>query len=116
MSRGGYIAGHKAEHAAATYLEMRGYKIIEMNYRKPRCEIDIIATKDNTAYLVEVKYRASGDQGSGFDYITASKLKQMQFAAEIWAQDVKWPGDYQLAAVELSGPTYAVEHFIDNVF
>lgn len=108
--------GHKAEAAAANYLQMRGYKIIELNYRKPRCEIDIIAEKDGVAYLVEVKYRSQENQGSGLEYITATKLKQMKYASEIWVQDTKWPGDYQLAAVELSGPNYTVEHFIDNVY
>lgn len=111
-----FTSGRKAEAAAANYLNMRGYKIIEMNYRKPRCEIDIIAEKDGTAHLVEVKYRGSDNQGSGLDYITPSKLRQMRFAAEIWATDVKWLGDYQLAAIELTGPEYTVTQFIDNAF
>lgn len=111
-----FTSGRKAEAAAANYLRMRGYKIIEMNWRRPRCEIDIIAEKNGAAYLVEVKYRGSDNQGSGFEYITASKLKQMKFAAEIWVEDVEWTGDYQLAAIELAGPDFSVLQFIDNVF
>lgn len=111
-----YSIGHRAEREAATYLKMRGYKIIELNWRRPRCEIDIIAEKDGTAYLVEVKYRGSDNQGSGLDYITTGKLRQMRYAAETWAEDVEWSGDYQLAAIELAGPDFAVTHFIDNTF
>lgn len=111
-----FTSGRKAEAAAANYLRMRGYKIIEQNWRRPRCEIDVIAEKDGTAYLVEVKYRGSDNQGSGLDYITPSKLKQMRYAAEIWATDVKWPGDYQLAAIELTGPDFTITHFVDNAF
>lgn len=108
--------GRQAEKIAAQYLEMRGYEIIERNFRRPRCEIDIIAMKDHTIYFVEVKYRANGDQGGGLEAITASKFKQMTYAAEIWAQETKWNGPYQLAAIELAGPDFAVLSFIDNAY
>ncbi len=35
--------GLRAEKAASLYLEMRGYKVLERNWRRPRCEIDIVA-------------------------------------------------------------------------
>lgn len=107
--------GQKAEAAAAVYLGMRGYQIIEQNFRRPRCEIDIVAQKDGTVYFVEVKYRRNDHQGGGFEALTATKLRQMQFAAEIWVQETKWQGPYQLAAIELSGPDFAVLGFIDDV-
>lgn len=107
--------GRQAEAAAAVYLEMRGYKIIEQNFRRPRCEIDIVATKDGIVYFVEVKYRRNDLQGGGLEAITATKLRQMRFAAEIWTQETKWKGPYQLAAIELSGPDFAVIGFVDNI-
>jgi uncharacterized protein (TIGR00252 family) len=108
--------GQKAETAAAMYLEMRGYAIIERNFRRPRCEIDIIARKGDTIYFVEVKYRATDDQGGGLEAITATKLRQMKFASDIWIQEEKWIGPYQLAAIELSGKEFTVLGFIDNVY
>jgi Holliday junction resolvase-like predicted endonuclease len=42
--------GRKAEAAARVYLEMRGFKIIEQNWRRPRAEIDIIAQKDGVVH------------------------------------------------------------------
>ena len=109
-------AGHKAEQAAALYLEMRGYKVLEQNWRRPRAEIDIVAKKDEAIYFVEVKYRSSKAQGSGLEYVTSSKLKRMQRGAELWVAEMEWPGPYQLAAIEVAGASYTVEHFIDNVF
>jgi putative endonuclease len=109
-------AGQKAEIAAATYLEMRGYAIIERNFRRPRCEIDIIASKDDTVYFVEVKYRKIDDQGSGFDAITQTKLRQMRFAADYWIEECKWSGPYQLGAIEVAGQDFAVMNFIDNAY
>jgi putative endonuclease len=100
--------GRSAEAAAAKYLEKQGYKIIARNWRTPRCEIDLVVVKDGRACLVEVKYRSGRAQGDGFEYVTAKKLKQMRFAAEVWALDTNWLGDYCLLAVAVSGP--ACEH------
>jgi putative endonuclease len=108
--------GRQAERAACVYLEMRGYHIIEQNWRRPNCEIDIVAKKGDTVYFVEVKYRFNDDQGGGLEAITASKLRHMQFAASSWVQETKWTGPQQLAAVEIAGPQYSVLSFIDNVY
>jgi len=108
--------GRKAETAAKVYLEMRGFKIIEQNWRRPRCEIDIIAKKDGVIHFVEVKYRFDGGQGGGLEAITPTKLKQMQRAAWLWIDESKWRGEYVLSAIELAGPDFAVLSFIEEVF
>jgi uncharacterized protein (TIGR00252 family) len=108
--------GRKAETAARVYLEMRGYIIVEQNFRRPRCEIDIVARKDDVIYFVEVKYRYNDEQGGGLEAITASKLRQMQRAAAIWVEETKWKGEYQLSAVEIAGDAFSVMNFIDNAF
>jgi putative endonuclease len=108
--------GKKAEIAASVYLEMRGFKIIERNWRRPRCEIDIIAEKDGLVHFVEVKYRMTDDQGGGLEAITVSKLKQMRRAAWTWVDESKWHGEYILSAVEIAGPQFTVMGFVENVF
>jgi len=108
--------GRKAERAAVVYLEMRGYEILEQNWRRPRCEIDIVAKKDGIIYFVEVKYRRDNQQGGGLEAITKTKVKQMNYAAESWVEESKWQGQYQLAAVEIAGKGFSVMSFIDNVF
>lgn len=107
--------GRQAEAAARVYLEMRGYEIVEQNYRRANCEIDIVARKGGHIYFVEVKYRKTDGQGGGLEAITASKLKQMTRAAYTWVDEYKWHGAYQLAAVELAGENFTVMGFIDNV-
>lgn len=110
-----HAIGRKGEAAARVYLEMRGYRILETNFRRPRCEIDIVASKDDTVYFVEVKYRRNDDQGGGFEAVTATKVRRMAYAAETWVEEYKWRGPYQLAVVELEGPQFAVIGFIDNL-
>jgi putative endonuclease len=108
--------GRKAETAAKVYLEMRGFKIIEQNWRRPRCEIDIIAQKDGVIHFIEVKYRSKDEQGSGLDAITPTKLKQMRRAAWAWVDESKWRGEYVLSAIELAGANFTILGFIENVF
>lgn len=110
------LTGQKAERAAATYLEMRGYKIIEQNWRQPRCEIDIIAKKNKIIYFVEVKYRRDYEQGGGLEAITETKLRQMRYAAQMWVEETEWSGQFQLSAIEIAGLEFAVISFIDSVY
>ena len=108
--------GRKAEVAAKVYLEMRGFKILEQNWRLPRYEIDIVASKDGIVHFVEVKYRYKDDQGSGFDAITETKLRQMKRAAWAWVDENKWSGEYVLSAVEIAGKDFSVLGFIEDVY
>ncbi len=106
--------GRQAEAAAAEYLQQGGYEIIEQNWRTRYCEIDLVARRRKSIYFIEVKYRKSTDQGSGFDYITSKKLDQMRFAAEMWAAEQRWRGEYRLGAIEISGPGFAVTDFVSD--
>ena len=47
--------GEIGEEIACQFLERKGFKILERNYRKPWGEIDIIAEKDGVIRFVEVK-------------------------------------------------------------
>lgn len=107
--------GQRAEEVAADYLAAQGYEIIERNWRTRVCEIDIIASKDRVMYFIEVKYRKSNSQGSGLDYITPKKLKQMQFAANIWIQEQDWEGDFFLSVIEVGGSDYKVTEFLSEL-
>ncbi len=110
-----YAHGKEAEKVAAKYLSSLGYDVIEQNWKTRWCEIDVVACKDNVIYFVEVKYRRNTDQGGGLDYITPKKLQQMHFAAEMWVSDKRWQGEYQLAALEVSGGDYIVTNFLTEL-
>ena len=107
--------GRQAEQAAADYLQRRGYNILDQNWRRRECEIDIVARKDGCIYFVEVKFRMTDDAGSGLEYIGPQKLRQMVYAAERWVAERLWNQEYTLAAIEVSGPGYEVTEFIDRI-
>ena len=93
--------GRRAEELVAEELKNKGHKILAMNWRTRRCEIDIVSKKKNTVHFTEVKYRNSSSWGSGFDYITPKKIKQMRFAAQMWAAIENWDGKMVLNATEV---------------
>lgn len=78
------------------------------NWRTRECEIDIVAVRAGVAYFCEVKYRARADWGHGLEYITASKLRQMRFAARTWMHQTQWRGACELCAIEVSGPDFQI--------
>lgn len=110
-----YSTGHAAEQHAAAFLVKQGYKIEAINWKRPRCEIDIVALRNKTVHFIEVKHRKNSQQGSGFDYVTSKKQSQMAFAAEIWVSENSWSGAYVLGAIELSGDDYLVTGFLEQI-
>ena len=104
--------GRKAEEKAAEHLQKNGYKILQMNWRVAAAEIDIVAQKSDCVYLIEVKFRSSAKQGTGLDYVHASKLHQMNRAAELWVQKTNWNGAYSLLAISVNS-TFSVEDVIE---
>lgn len=111
-----YAHGHEAEKIAAAYLKKRGYKVLELNWRHKRAEIDIVAQRRHEPLtFFEVKYRQTDIQGKGLEYITSSKLRQMAFAAELYVAINKHSGEYCLGAIELSGENFTVTAFLQSV-
>lgn len=116
-----YSHGHEAEKVAASYLESKGYKVLELNWRRPRAEIDIVAQKrprfrtKGPVVFFEVKYRKTDRQGNGLDYITNRKLEQMKFAAELWVTEHRYEGEYTLGAVEVTGETYEITQLLEGL-
>lgn len=108
------ISGSAAEGEVCRYLESQRYKIVDKNWKTQWCEVDVIAQKNRCMYFVEVKYRSSGEQGGGFDYITPAKVRQMQRAADSWVTLNNWEGEYCLSAAEVSGSDFQVE-FIEEI-
>lgn len=96
--------GRLAEIAVAELLKRQTHTVVAMNWRRPRCEIDVITKRHKIIYFVEVKYRAQAAQGGGFEHITPGKLRQMETAARLWVAENNWDGDWRLMAADVSGP------------
>ena len=69
--------GEHAEALAAEFLEGRGLKILERNYRCKFGEIDLIARSGTTVVFIEVRARSSERFGGAAESITAAKRKRL---------------------------------------
>jgi len=74
--------GNFGENLAANYLQKKGYKIHERNFVFERAEIDIIAEKENTLIIVEVKTRASELFETATELVSSRQIKQIIAATE----------------------------------
>ncbi len=76
----------QGEDFAAKFLQKKGYKILDRNFRKSYGELDIVAIEQKTETLVfvEVKTRTSSEFGSPFEAITPWKLKTLIKTAQFY--------------------------------
>ena len=75
--------GKEGEKIAAAYLEKNDYRIIEINFRCPIGEIDIVAKEKNDLVFVEVKTRKSIALGYPEQAVGLRKQKKMSQLA-LW--------------------------------
>lgn len=104
--------GDAAETCAVRYLETLGHRIVERNWRTKFCEIDIISQQGETVFFHEVKYRHSETQGGGLAAITPKKVRQMRFAAELYALRLAAPTNQRLTAIAVAGEPGRVKEFL----
>jgi len=79
--------GAAGEEAAARYLEGAGYRILDRNIRRGRCELDIIAEGEGVMAFVEVKTRSSSRYGAPAEAVTPAKQRNIVRAALLYLQE-----------------------------
>ena len=76
--------GAQGESDAADFLRQKGAQILQMNYRTPYGEIDVIAIMDGVLVFCEVKRRSGNLHGSPAEAVTRAKQRKIIRAAEIY--------------------------------
>jgi putative endonuclease len=77
--------GKLAEDFAVRFLQEKGYKIIDRNFRSRFGEIDIVAEENGYLVFVEVKARWSQKFGSPEEAVTSQKLYKIRKTAEYYS-------------------------------
>ena len=73
--------GEDGEAIAAQFLERRGLRLIERNYRCRYGEIDLVVRDGATLVFVEVRQRTGSGFGGAAESITAAKRRRLLAAA-----------------------------------
>jgi putative endonuclease len=75
-------AGRRAETAAALWLQLKGYRILDRRARMPACELDLVARKGRMLVFVEVKARRTRE--GALEAVTPQLRKRLEQAANQW--------------------------------
>lgn len=81
-----YSKGKKGEELVISYLKNLNYSILEVNYRTPIGEIDIIALDENILVFVEVKSRKSRKYGEAAEAVNMYKQQKIINTAMLYLQ------------------------------
>lgn len=81
-----YEIGRSGEKFACKILEAKGYKVLEKNFNCSFGEIDIIASKGNTIFFVEVKTRLTLSMGRPADAVNKAKCLRIRNVANYYIQ------------------------------
>ena len=111
------LLGRAGQRAAEDFLRRNGYEIAALNYRRARCEIDIIARRGGYTAFVEVKTLRSVIYGEPREAVTLVKQKHIIRAAWAYVAEFEVQGDLRFDVVEVmvrDGETRIVH--IENAF
>jgi putative endonuclease len=108
--------GEQAEQIAAQYLQRRGLKVLERNYRCRYGEIDLILRDGDTLVFAEVRLRRRADFGGAAASIDAAKQARLIHAAQHYLATQPRLPPCRFDAVLLSGLNDAEVEWIRNAF
>lgn len=96
--------GERGEDLAAAYLEGRGYRIVDRNWRRAsgalRGEIDLLAASGATLAVVEVKTRRGDAFGGPVAAVTYRKQAKLRALAAAWLRETGgWRGPVRFDVV-----------------
>jgi putative endonuclease len=91
--------GNRGESLACEFLQQKGYKILQRNYRSKWGEVDIIAKTNQTVVLVEVKTKTSNVYGEPWEMVNSWKIEQVKKMGEAWCREYGWEGRVRMGVV-----------------
>lgn len=108
--------GKYGEELAAGCLKDKGFSIITTNWTFGKAEVDIIANFGIYIVFVEVKTRSGTDFGLPEDFVSPSKQKRLQWAAEGYIYQHNYKGEIRFDIVSVlfdSRGRYKINHIED---
>jgi putative endonuclease len=78
------VLGRSGEQAASEYLESRGMRVLDRNWRSADGEIDIVAADRHVLVVCEVKSRTSTRYGSPLEAVSRAKRARLRRLAVQW--------------------------------
>lgn len=107
--------GEKGEQLAIAFLIKNEYKILEKNYRYLKAEVDIIAQKENTLAVVEVKTRSTDYFEDPQEAVKPKKIKLLVSAIDhyVTEKDLDVEVRFDIIAIIHKNNKTKIEHLED---
>ncbi|MDP5121082.1 MAG: YraN family protein [Spirosomaceae bacterium] len=106
--------GQTGEDMAAAFLENKGFKILERNFRAGQSEIDIVTMDKECLVFVEVRLRKNADYGLPEQSMSKAKMNALKRGAESYMRKRSWLGDVRFDFIAIiQKPDLDIEHFQD---
>ena len=108
--------GTAGEHHARRYLEARGMRHIESNWRCPSGELDLVMLDGDELVFVEVKIRHGEEMGRAEEGVSAAQSRRLLRAGEIYVarhpdmHELVWRIDLIAITLDRSGAVSRVNH------
>ncbi len=108
-------AGAEAEDAACAFLEERGVRVVQRNFRARGGEIDVVAREGDTLVFVEVRFREGEEFGAPEETVGSAKRRMVITAAREYLRRVppsSWKeARFDVVAVVGTGPRSVIRHY-----
>ena len=110
--------GRNGESVARTFLEKQGYRVTHTNWHWHHYELDIVAIKDDTLVVVEVKTRSEDYLLAPEEAIDAPKIRRIVAAADAYVRffNVELPVRFDIITIIKKGEVYEIEHIEDAFY
>jgi putative endonuclease len=108
--------GELGEAIAAAFLKIKGYEIVDQNYRFARREVDLVARDGGDIVAVEVKLRRGRGFGVAAEAVDPRKLARLRTALGGIAEGIGWGllPRIDVVAIDIDddGRRMVVEHIV----
>lgn len=103
------------EEFASSYLKDNGYEILERNWKFGREEIDIIAKKNDTLVIAEVKTRTGNFFGEPEEFVNRQKQRLLIKAANAYVErkNIDMEVRFDIISIIVSGSKKKINHLED---
>lgn len=110
--------GKEGEDAAVAYLIAKGYEIRHRNWHSGHRDLDIVAQKNGTLVIVEVKTRRDDRFGHPEEAVDNRKIRNIVASADAYVRKfaIDLPVRFDLITVVGMQPPFRIEHIEDAFF
>lgn len=107
--------GKEGEKAAVSYLQAHGYTIRHRDWHSGKRDLDIVAEKDHTLVVIEVKTRRNEEYGSPEEAVTGKKIRHIIASTEAYLNkfEIDLPVRFDVITIVGMETPFRIEHIED---